>query len=67
MTCCFFGGFFLPLSLPFDWTFGKGSVLCFVCFEWILCCDVVCENKIKMLITKKLKYSTDHSVPTLVE
>ncbi len=20
-------------------------LLCFICFEWILCCDVVCENK----------------------
>ncbi len=32
-------------SLPFDWTFGVLSMcllFCFVCFEWMLCCDVVC-------------------------
>ncbi len=46
--------FYLPLSLPFVWTFGIGSIrllfwfvlLCFVCFEWILCCDVVLCVKI---------------------
>ncbi len=36
---------FPSLSLPFDWTFGVLSMcllFCFVCFEWMLCCDVVC-------------------------
>ncbi len=55
---CFVVTFSLPLSLPFDWTFKIWSMcllLCFVCFEWMLCCDVVCENKKnKMLITKKI-------------
>ncbi len=23
-------------------------LLCFVCFEWMLCCDVVCEKKKKV-------------------
>ncbi len=34
-------------------------LFCFVCFEWMLCCDVVCENKIKMLITKKKNAESD--------
>ncbi len=40
---CF--SFSLPLSLPLDWTFKVLSMcllFCFVCFEWMLCCDVVC-------------------------
>ncbi len=37
--------FFFSLSLPLDWTFevlGVCLLFCFVCFEWMLCCDVVC-------------------------
>ncbi len=47
MTCFDFS-FSLPLSLPLDWTFKVLSMcllfflFCFVCFEWMLCCDVVC-------------------------
>ncbi len=40
-----FFSFPLPLSLPLDWTFKILSMcllFCFVCFEWMLCCDVVC-------------------------
>ncbi len=29
--------------------------VCFVCFEWMLCCDVVCEKKIKNVFDKKKK------------
>ncbi len=53
---CFVVTFSLPLSLPFDWTFKIWSMcllFSFVCFEWMLCCDVVCEKNNKMLITKK--------------
>ncbi len=38
----------LLLSLPFDWTFKIWSMcllFSFVGFEWMLCCDVVCEKK----------------------
>ncbi len=28
-------------------------VCCFVCFEWMLCCVVVCEKKIKNVDNKK--------------
>ncbi len=38
----------LSLSPPFDWTFKTWSMcllFCFVCFEWMLCCDVVCVKK----------------------
>ncbi len=41
---CFFS-FSLPLSLPFGRTFEVLSMcllFCFVCFERMLCCDVVC-------------------------
>ncbi len=60
---CFVVTFSLPLSLPFDWTFKIWSMcllFCCVCFEWMLCCDVVCEKKKKMLITKKDLHCTWH-------
>ncbi len=47
---CFVVTFSLPLSLPFDWTFKIWSMcllFSFVCFEWMLCCDVVCEKKLQ--------------------
>ncbi len=31
-------------------------LLCFVCFEWILCCDVVCEKQNKNVDKKKKKH-----------
>ncbi len=54
---CFVVTFSLPLSLPFDCTFKIWSVcllLCFVCFEWTLCCDVVCEKKKKVDNKKRI-------------
>ncbi len=51
--------FYLPLSLSlslhFVWTFGIGSIcllFCCVLLEWILCCDVVCEKKKKIVDNK---------------
>ncbi len=43
--------FFLPLSLPFDWTFGMGSIrLLFCCVLFVLngyCVVMLCVKKKK--------------------
>ncbi len=58
VCCCFF----LPLSLPFVWTFKTWSMcllFCFVYFEWMLCC-YVWKKKKKNVNHKKNKLSRQH-------
>ncbi len=68
---CFVVTFSLPLSLPFDWTFKIWSMCLLFCFEWMLCCGVVCKKKQKkkpsvIQIKKYSKPRVDYSKITVL-